>query len=76
MNGTQAKLVIGALRAIAYGLLAWTLTSVSQVQQDIAGIQVSLTRMERDASEFLTKREFEFRRSDLIRRLEALEKRP
>lgn len=72
----QAKLLIGALWTVAYSLLAWTLVSINQVQQDIAGIRTSLTRMERDAGDFVTRRELDLRGAELRRRIEALEKRP
>jgi hypothetical protein len=73
VTGWQMKTMIGALWGIAYSLIAWVLVSVNGVQQDVAAIRTSLVRMERDAGEFVTKRELDLRGVELGRRIDALE---
>ena len=75
VNNWQAKALMGALWGIAYSLIAWVLVTVNVVQQDISVMRGTLIRMERDAGEFVTKRELEIRGNDLRRRIDALEKK-
>ena len=75
MNNWQSKALVGALWGIAYSLIAWVLVTINVVQQDVSAMRGTLIRMERDASEFVTKRELDLRGLDIHRRIEALEQR-
>lgn len=73
MTVWQGRAIVTALWGVCYSLLAWVLITVSALQQDMAAVRATLVRMERDASEFVTKRELDTRAVDIRRRVQVLE---